>query len=391
MRVSFCIVRTSLLWYNVSDKICKSGTVTCLEHEKPKYLQLKEYLICQIKENAIQPGSKIPSENKLSSMFDISRHTVRRAISELENEGWLAASQGKGTFVRGNRKKRNRPSHIIGIVTTYLDDYIFPSIIRGMDEVLGPNGYSMVLGCTGNRFEKEKACLDNLLQRNIDGIIVETTKSALANPNIENFQEFNKCGIPIVFIHGKYEGVDASVVLEDDEEAGFMAASHLLQLGHRKVGGLFKMDDYQGHARYQGFLKAHIQYGVPFCDNRVLWFDTKDLHYKLKKPPNELIDNFLDSLTSIVCYNDQVCLKLIDIVREKGTHIPDELSLVSFDDSELAVASEVKLTTVAHPKELLGKEAAYMMLKMISEPGKCRQVKMKPELVVRASTSCHKG
>jgi len=358
-----------------------------LEHEKPKYLLLKEYLISQIKENAVHPGSKIPSEHKLSGMFGISRHTVRRAISELVNEGWLASSQGKGTFVRGSRKKRSKPSRIIGVVTTYLDDYIFPSIIRGIDEVLGSNGYNMVLSCTGNRFEKEKACLENLLQRNIDGIIVETTKSALTNPNIELFKEFNKCGIPIVFIHGKYDEVEASAVLEDDVEAGFLAASHLFELGHRKVGGLFKMDDYQGHARYQGFLKAHKKYGVPFDDNQILWYDTKDLHYKLKKPPNELIDDFVEGLTSIVCYNDQVCLKLIDIIREKGILIPNELSLVSFDDSELAVASEVKLTTVAHPKEMLGREAANMILKMISEPGKCRYLYMKPELVVRASTA----
>ncbi|MBP7175186.1 MAG: GntR family transcriptional regulator [Thermoclostridium sp.] len=355
-----------------------------MKDEKPKYQMLKDYLTELISSETLKPGSRIASENELSHQFEISRHTVRKSISDLISEGWLVSFQGKGTFVRGARKYRQ--SRIIGVVTTYLSDYIFPSIIRGIDEVLSCNGYNLVLGHTDNQFEKEKTCLTNLFNQNIDGLIVETTKSALPNPNLDIYREFKQQGIPILFMHGSYKGFQASSIYEDDTAAGYLATKQLISLGHEKIGGIFKMDDIQGHARYEGFIKAHREAGLPIVDSRIVWFDTQDVQFKLGKPPNAYIDNFLSDCTGIVCYNDQISLGIIDIARMKGIAIPGQLSMVSFDDSDLAVASEVKLTTVAHPKEKLGREAAELIMKMIAEPGKNFDVKMKPQLVVRSST-----
>lgn len=358
--------------------------VACLRAEKPKYLILKEYLTDLINSGRLIPGNRIPSENELAEQFQISRHTVRKSIGELISEGSLESLQGKGTFVKDIRM--NRQPRIIGVVTTYLSDYIFPSIIRGIDEVLSYNGYNIVLGHTGNQFDKEKLCLTNLLNQNIDGLIVETTKSALPNPNLDLYQTFEQRGIPMLFMHGSYKGLKASSVYEDDSKAGYLATKHLIDLGHRKIGGVFKMDDLQGHMRYEGYLKAHREAGLAISDKRILWFDTEDISYKLKRPANAYVEGFLSECTGVVCYNDQVSLGIIDIARESGTAIPGRLSMVSFDDSDLAVASEVKLTTVAHPKEKLGMEAANLMMKMIAEPGKVFKKKMEPELVIRSST-----
>jgi len=358
--------------------------VTSLKAEKPKYRILKEYLTGLITGGKLGPGSKIPSENELAEQFQISRHTVRKSIGELVSEGWLVSSQGKGTYVRNSRK--NGQSRIIGVVTTYLGDYIFPSIIRGIDGVLGINGYNIVLGHTDNHFENEKTCLTNLLNQGIDGLIAETTKSVLPNPNLDLYRAFAKRGIPILFMHGSYKGFKASSIYEDDTLAGYLATKHLIDLGHKRIGGIFKMDDIQGHARYEGFVKAHREAGLTISDRRIIWFDTHDVRFKLHKPPNDYIEGFLSDCTGIVCYNDQIGLDIIDIAREKGIAIPRQLSMVSFDDSDLAVASEVKLTTVAHPKEKLGREAAELIMKMIAQPDKIYDVKMKPQLVIRNST-----
>jgi len=99
-----------------------------------------------------------------------------------------------------------------------------------------------------------------------------------------------------------------------------------------------------------------------------------------------MIINFFEDCITLVCYNDQISLKLIDIMRDNEIIIPEELSLVSFDDSDLAFASEVKLATVIHPKEKLGIEAANLMLKMTADKEKVFKVKMMPGLVVRNST-----
>jgi len=364
--------------------------VNLLEQEKPKYQHLKEYLIKLIESNELTRGNKIPSENELADRFHISRHTVRRAISELVNEGVLSTTQGKGTFVNLG-PRNNRQNLIIGVVTTYIGDYIFPSIIRGIDHVLSENGYSIALGCTNNQFDKERQCLENFLNQDIKGLIVETTKSALPNPNIELYDEFKKRNIPVLFMHGSYKGYPASSIYEDDVEAGYLATKHLLELGHRKTAGIFKIDDIQGHARYEGFCKAHKEFGAGLGDKRVLWFDTNDLKYKFSMQSGDMIIGFLHDCTALVCYNEQISLKLIDIIRGRGFSIPERLSLVSFDDSELAVASEVKMTTVAHPKEKLGMEAASIMLKMIAGNEKMIKFKMMPELVIRNSTGPVRG
>jgi len=265
--------------------------------EKPKYQMLKDYIAGTIESRQLKPGEKISSKNELSAKFGISRHTVRQAIGELVSEGWLYRTHGKGTFVNQKPEKKADTIRTIGVITTYLNDYIFPAIIRGIDGVLSINNYNIVLGCTYNQHDKEKLCLENFQKQNLSGLIVEPTKSALPNPNIGLYKELHKNGVPVLFIHGCYKELNYPYVVEDDLNAGYMATRHLMDFGHSRIGGVFK-----------------------------------------------------------------------------------------FDDSQLAIASEVKLTTIAHPKEKLGKEAATFIIKMIDKRNVNHSVKMQPQLIVREST-----
>lgn len=355
------------------------------EHKKPKYLVLKEYLIDQINSGILQPGKPIFSENELAAKFQISRHTVRQALGELVNESWLYRVHGKGTYVREKRIRREQSKNI-GVITTYLNDYIFPSIIRGIDSVLAVNGYTMALGCTYNQHDRELLCLENMLNQNIDGLIVEPTKSVLPNPNLELYQELLAKGVQLLFIHGKYQDLACSYLAEDDTEAGVMAAKHLIGLGHRRIGGIFKVDDVQGHFRWVGFQKAHREAGIRILDSHILWFDTAENDEPDFFARSGRLEHILEECSALVCYNDQIALRVLDIIRAKGLNVPENISLVSFDDSQLAVSSEVKLTTVAHPKEKLGMRAAEIMLDLVEKGKGDVALKMVPELIVRSST-----
>ena len=116
-------------------------------------------------------GDKLPSENELSSEYHISRQTVRKALSILENAGYVYAEHGRGTFC-SKPAHRNRNSKNIAVVTTYLSDYIFPRVIKGVDTVLTKAGYSIILKNTKNSRSQEAKCLEELLQKYIDGIII---------------------------------------------------------------------------------------------------------------------------------------------------------------------------------------------------------------------------
>lgn len=355
---------------------------------KPKYQMLRDYIIETIQSGKIGVGEKIYSENDLAESFEISRSTVRQAIGELVNEGWLYRIQGKGTFVNGEPRDKSDNPRTIAVLTTYLNDYIFPSIIRGIDNVLSINNYNMILSCTYNQYQRERLCLENLLNQNISGLIVEPTKSALPNPNIDLYKKFAEVGIPVLFIHGSYKELNYPYVVEDDAEAGYMATKHLIDLGHKRLGGIFKIDDIQGHYRFSGFQRAHNESGLQLEDASIMWFETNDLETKFENH-NTQLEKLLSQCTALVCYNDQIALKLMDIIREKGLKIPEDISLVSFDDSQLAVASETKLTTVAHPKDLLGEEAAKAMINMLVSKQSYFNLKIKPELVVRNSTQTY--
>lgn len=351
----------------------------------PKYQMLKNFLIDEISSGKLASDEQIYSENELAEKFNISRHTVRKAIGELENDGWLYRVQGKGTFVRKNPGKKYDSKKSIGVITTYLNDYIFPSIIRGIDGILSESGYSITLGCTYNQHSKERACLESIINQNIGGLIVEPTKSALPNPNIYLYERLIKMNIPILFIHGCYRELSLPYIVEDDKKAGYIATKHLIGLGHKRIGGIFKIDDIQGHLRFSGFQNACQESGLKFSDSQIMWFDTDDLESKFSL--NEgYIQNLVDNCTAIVCYNDKIALKVLDYLRYKKLKVPKDISLVSFDDSAFAMASEVKLTTVTHPKEKLGEEAAKAIINMINNSKEPCNLKMEPKLIIRSST-----
>jgi GntR family transcriptional regulator of arabinose operon len=353
---------------------------------KPKYQRIKEYIINTIQEKQLKFGDKFFSENELVNKFNISRHTVRQAIGELVNEGWLYRMHGKGTFVGNGPDEKVKQMYTIGVITTYLNDYIFPAIIRGIDGVLMENGYNILLSCTYNQHRMERLCLENLKNHSIAGLIVEPTRSALPNPNLHLYQELKNKNVPILFIHGRYKDLDCSYIVEDDVWAGYIATKHLIELGHARIGGVFKRDDIQGHYRYAGFIKAHREAGFDVLDSSVLWFDTDDAGLNFKDSMIKRLIDLIPRCSGVVCYNDQITIKVLDVLRGMGLNVPEDVSLVSFDDSQLAVASEVKLTTVAHPQERLGQQAAMALINLIEGRQSHYSIKIQPELIIRGST-----
>lgn len=226
-------------------------------NEISKHAALSQWIKTNITNNTFAPGDKIPSENELASKFGISRQTVRQAIGNLVSDGFLVREQGSGTFVSIPVKKiAVEKTMRVGVITTYLDDYVFPSIIHGIDEVLTGNGYTMTLGITHNKPSNEENCLLQMMQSGVDGLIVEGTKSALPNSNEALYKQLKEKNIPTVFINGYYSNYRDSYIVLDDIKAGEIVTDILIQNGHTQVGGIFKSDDLQGIRRYEGLLKT---------------------------------------------------------------------------------------------------------------------------------------
>lgn len=357
--------------------------MTSLSNKGPKYSQLKEYLKEQMHLGKIAADEQLPSENMLASQFNISRHTVRQALGDLENEGYVYREQGRGTFCAPRKRNNGRT---IAVVTTYISEYIFSVVIRGIEEILSAAGYTLILANTGNDKTKEAQCLENLLNQEISGLIIEPTKSARDNVNYKYFQELERRRIPYLMLHATYPELDPAYVIMDDEKGGYMATQYLLQLGHREIAGIFKNDDLQGVRRQAGFLSALKAYGLEPNMDYLGNFDTEQQKFFPYQFTRGLLQRS-DRPTAIVCYNDQNAIRILEAVREEGVKIPEELSIIGYDDSSLAVASEVKLTTIKHPKASMGRQAARFIIDMLEGRMEKPKLVYQPELIIR--TSCH--
>ncbi|NCC77241.1 MAG: GntR family transcriptional regulator [Clostridia bacterium] len=344
---------------------------------------VKQHVVNLLTQGVVGFGEKLPSEHSLMEQFNVSRNTIRQAFAELTSLGLIYKEQGRGTFSKYIPKNRNE-KRIVAVMTTYISDYIFPDIIFGIEEVLSAEGYSMLLSNTNNNKEKETQLLKNIIAHDVCGLIIEPTRSALFNINQPLFDELREKGIKIVFVNSTYPDVPGASVLLDDERGGFIATEYLLQLGHKRIAGIFKKDDIQGIKRREGFLSALRHYEVAADPALVVEYETTNqtlqpylLAKSLLRQPNRP--------TAIFCYNDQIASMVITAARDCDLQVPRDLSVVGFDDSHKAIASEVKLTSVVHPKIEMGRRAAAFMIDMLDSDSDTPQILYRPELVVRDS------
>lgn len=338
-----------------------------MEKNQLKYMELISWIRQQIEEKQFQPGQKLYSENRLKEMFGLSRQTVRHAISVLEEEGILRRVQGSGTYINDRRQVNLESRTRISVVTTYVDSYIFPRTIQGIENVLFQHGYSVQIAFTNNQTGREKMILEDILSRDeVAGVIMETTKSGIPNPNLELYRRIRERGIPVLFLNSCYPQLDIPHVSLNDRQVGYKSTEYLIQKGHEKIGAVFKLDDGQGVSRYTGYLEALEHYSLEIEDNRVVWIDTVDIR-QFDKNRERLLSRLQDC-TGVVCYNDEVAFSLTDLLKKEGIKIPQDISVISVDDSELAVLLEPALTSVIHPMEKLGDKAANNLIEMIRNP-----------------------
>ena len=320
---------------------------------KSKYVIVAEKLRNDIRSRQFTKDKRLPSDHELMRQTGFSRHTVRQAISMLEHEGLVYRVRGSGTYLCDTVRRKS--TYNIAVVTTYIGEYIFPEILKGIDQTLSQNGYVSMLYATFNRVEKERKILNELLTKPIDGIIVEGTKTALPNPNIDRYQQLQKQGIPMVFINGYYPEMNrVPHVVSDDRAGGKTACQYLLEQGCDNIAGIFKSDDIQGLRRYAGYANAMLSAAQDIHDELVFWYTTENrcdvLAATLQK---------LEVCNGVVCYNDEVALEIAKAIHAGEIH---PLAIASFDHSTYASLSPEPVFSLDSPKADIGSRAAEKLL-----------------------------
>lgn len=339
----------------------------------PLYVQLADSVREKIRSGEIKVGDMLPSENEMIKQYKVARLTVREALSILVNEGLLEKRHGKGTFCRASL---NLKKHRVDIFLNLAEVDFIPYYLRSICEVLESENVNVVMADTKNDTDTITSLIENALLDKTDGIIFQPSNSSENAPAnlIGALAKAESASVPYVMIDTFYKNLPESYVVMDELQAGKIAADYFTTLGHKKLCAISYPHRTDSKERLCGFLSAFKG-------------EVHTLEYK---------DTFRESLVSLIkkenfsgifCFNDSVAKTCYDILSYVGMKIPDEMSIISVDDTVVASTLSPTLTSVIHPKEKLGRDAAKAVLTMISGELKWPYKKVfQPSLALREST-----
>ena len=360
-----------------------------------KSVAIAAELRSQILSGEYKKGDKLPTESALSDRFGVSRQTIRKALNDLSNENLITSVQGSGSYVAFEVPVRTKTMHIT-IITSYISEYIFPSILRGIDNLVSGAGYTVNVRATNNSIATERKILEDLLEHPVDGIAIEGTKTTMPNPNIFLYSKLADMGIPIVMFNNYYPWLEipgyphvisrhndtagsalsdntANIrhVVLDDYAGGYALTEKMIKDGHTSIGGVFKSDDMQGYVRFSGYLDCMLYYKANFQDKNIIWYTTESAplirsYLQEHKTDMKLFSDIFHSCTALVCYNDTVAQAILDVLDGVESDISVR-TLYSFD-RHLPLHSErgIETYSLGYPKDRIGEIVGKKLLDMIA-------------------------
>ena len=339
--------------------------------KEPVYKKLKETIIKEIKNGTLKENDAILSERLLTEKFHISRISVRKAISELIEENYLYTIPGKGTFVKGLTSEYTPPSRrtynlgyiLCGTPRSMIQVPYFAHIIQGAEKECLKHNYHLLVSTTSHTWGPGGKGLPSMIQQGkVDGVILEGI-------DLDSWLEINKA-IPSLIISNyicepnKLPNVDTlDYVAANNLGAVRNVLEYLKSRGHKKIGFIYQHLSHSTFAeRLQGFTSGITS----------LRLRTRDRWIASGSSGDEAISKILSSgdiPTAVVAGNDTLAMDAMNECRKQGLNVPDDISLVGFDDIETSPWSQPPLTTVRVLTEEMGKQAARRLIEKIEASG----------------------
>lgn len=307
--------------------------------------------------------------NARPGVNEATRQRVERVLAEI-------GYQSPG-IVRGRR------SGVVGLIVPELSNPVFPAFAQTIEARLATRGYTIMLCTATESGVHEDEYIDMLLDRNVSGIVIVSGRNADTTADHRQYHELVARGMPVVFVNGVIEGLNAPFVSCDDRRASELAVQHLASLRHRRIGMVTGPQRYVvAQRKTAGFIDAigRLPEGsLPPLVSESL-FNVEGGHVAAQAL-------LAEGITGIVAASDLMALGAIRAAHEMGFHVPDDVSVVGFDDTPLMAFTDPPLTTVRQPVLPMSEAAVRALLEQIEgHRGPCHEYVFRPELVVRGST-----
>lgn len=278
-----------------------------------------------------------------------------------------------------------RKSNTIGVIVPEITSHFFSAVITGIQDVVGNSDYNIMICLSNESYEEEITIVKKLSKIQIDGIMVSPSSET---KDFDHFRRLQKNGIPVVVFDRDCPGLEADKVLVDDYSGAFQAVEYLIRTGCRNIahlGGPLNLST-TGH-RLKGYLDALEQNSMPIRPEymvHVPGFSHKDG----AKPAKKLLqlENRPDAIFAM---NDSIAISAMHEAKKMGLGIPEDISIVGFDDEPHSSFFSPALSTVWQPVYNIGMLSARILLSHLKSSDvqlKFRKEVFRPELVIRASS-----
>ena len=337
----------------------------------PLYIQLSDEIREQIKSGKIKEGDKLLSEPEMVQKYGVARLTVRDALSILVNEGLLEKHHGKGTFCRKN-VFLNR--YRVDILLDLSDVYFIPYYMRSICAELEKKNVNIVMSDTKNNISAIEDHIERILDEGSNGVIFQPTNSTdtASDKLVYLLNQLTERCIPYVMIDTYYKNAGESYVIMDEYMTGKIAADYFMRMGHTSLCAIMEENRIDSIQRVSGFCDTLVQKPKIITNGKNL---------------SDSIKSLLNTdITGIFCYHDGIAKKCYEILNNLGVTVGEQISVVSVDDTIISQTLSPPLTSIIHPKEHLGREAAKAILSMVSAQEKWPYKKIfYPSLAIRKS------
>lgn len=330
---------------------------------------------------------------------DIARlaNVSKATVSAVLNDKPGISQQTREKVLDIVKKVNYRPSHVarslsiretksIGLIIKEIVNPYFARIMKGVFDGCTENGYTVLLGSSELSPEKEKQSIETLLNYGVDGLIISPLQgsdidfSYLANLIRDNY--------PLVTLN-VVQNYPTNVVDIDNTEAAYKGVSYLIDLGHTKIA-YFAGPFFSAHSndRRQGYQQALIDHNLPIQKQYIVQAGSYvEDGYALGKEFFSQNDNFP---MAVLCYNDLVAIGLVNVLSELNIAVPEQVSVIGFDDIDFCKSFRIPLTTVHIPAYEIGKAAAELLIKQINHRSKPLNEKVILEASLIKRNSCIK-
>jgi len=337
----------------------------------------------EIRKGTYAVGQRLCDEHSLANKLGVSRGTLRQALKILDNERLIIRQQGRGTFVTNPTcgPVMDKQTALLGIMV-WEKEYFFDKIIHAASARAAMRGYMLITG-TNTTTSEERRHTEAFLENSVRGVAI----SPMVNEPRDNYLRLVKANVPVVMIDRTLPDLDEDFVSVDDYRGTYLAAKHLIKLGHRRIAYIGHNDpnDFPCQPRrYQGFRDACEQSGLAVPKQWRIQTDFQNA----ERPLGELLGGQTRP-TAVVAFNDDWAVKVIKVAKQLRLAVPGTLSVVGFDDSAMGRDYDVPLTTINPRFEEIGKTVVDLLVDKIENPEShsTRNVLISPRLVVRGSTA----